>query len=53
MGDKTKHKQTQTRALTTELDTVRAQITDLLTFKAKAALQIFRKKIYELGNKCG
>lgn len=38
------HKQTQTRQLRFDLDTVRAQITELLDFKAKAALQISRKK---------
>lgn len=49
----TKHKQAPTRQLGDELDTVRTQITDLLHFKAKAALQISRKKVYESGNKCG
>lgn len=39
------HKQTPTRQLGIELDTVRTQVTDLLHFKAKAALQICRKKI--------
>lgn len=48
-----KHKQTPTNSLGSELDTIRTQITDLLHFKAKAALQISRKKIYESGNKCG
>lgn len=32
----TKHKQTPTGTLGTELDTIRRQITDLLTFKAKS-----------------
>lgn len=47
------HKQTLTRALGSELHTIRTQITDLLHYKAKAALQISQKKIYESGNKCG
>lgn len=47
------HKTTPSRPLGSELDTIRMQITDLLQFKAKAALQISRKKIYESGNKCG
>lgn len=48
-----KHKRTPTSSLGSELDTTRTQITDLLHFKAKAALQISRKKFYESGNKCG
>lgn len=46
------HKQTPNRARGSELDMVRTQITDLLQYKEKAALQISRKRIYELGNKC-
>lgn len=49
----TNHKQILTRQLGIELDTVCTQVTDLLRFKAKAALQICRRKIYECGNKCG
>lgn len=49
----TSHKQNQTRQIGAELDTIRMQIKDLLHFKAKAALQISRKKVYESGNKCG
>lgn len=49
----TKHKQTQTGPLESELNITRKQITDLLQFKAKATLPICRKKVYESGNKCG
>lgn len=48
-----KHKQTPSESIGKELDTTRKQITDLLQYKAKAALQICRRKIYESGNKCG
>lgn len=44
----TDHKQTPIRLLGTELDTVRTQITDLLHFKAKAALQVCKRKVYEV-----
>lgn len=36
-----------------QLEILRKQITDLLHYKAKAALQICRKMNYESGNKCG
>lgn len=49
----TSHKTAPTRLLGIELDTVRSQITDILQFKAKAALQICCGKTYESGNKCG
>lgn len=48
-----RHKQTPTGPLRNELDTIRTQVTDLLNFKEKAALQISSKKVYESGNKCG
>lgn len=39
------HKQSPTGPLKAELDTIRTQVTDLLTFEAKAALQITRRKV--------
>lgn len=47
------HKATPTRQLGGELDTVRSQITDLLQYSAKAAIQVCWRKTYESGNKCG
>ena len=49
----TQHKQTLTPQVGTDLDTTRRQITDLLHYKAKAAIQICRRNVYESGNKCG
>lgn len=48
-----RHKHAPVVTSETELTTVRQKITDLLQYKAKAAIQICRKQTYESGNKCG
>lgn len=48
-----KHKQTSIAPLEIELLSLRKQAVDLLQYRAKAALQVCRKVLYESGNKCG
>lgn len=48
-----RHKHAPTQSSETQLSTLRRQITDLLHYRAKAALQCGRKKTYESGDKCG
>lgn len=48
-----RHKHAPTQASETQLSTIRRQITDILQYRAKAALQSGRTKTYELGDKCG
>lgn len=47
------HKQLPHHDLETKLRTLRSQITDLLLYKAKAALQVCCRMSYESGDKCG
>lgn len=47
------HKHAQTPSLDTEILTLRHKITDLMQFRAKAAIQICRRVSYESSNKCG
>lgn len=46
------HKKVQTPLLGKELAHLRRQMTDLLRYKAKAAIQSGKKVMYELGDKC-
>lgn len=46
------HKRTQEHSAGNNLANLRRQITDLLCFKANAAIQSGRKVTYELGDKC-
>lgn len=48
-----RHTHAPSHALEMELELLRKQITDLLHYKAKAALQFCRKTNYEAGDKCG
>lgn len=48
-----RHKQDMSPSLEKDLIVKRTQISDLLHFKAKAALQTCRKFAYESGDKCG
>lgn len=46
-------KHAPSQALEIELGSLRRQVTDLLHYRAKAALQFSRKLTYESGDKCG
>lgn len=48
-----RHKHAPTQSSETALTVLRQQITDLLLYRAKAALQFCRKQTYESGDKCG
>ena len=48
-----KHKQTWSTNVEKELASKRTEITDLLYYKVKAAMQRCKKAEYESGNKCG
>lgn len=48
-----RHKHAQTPAGEAEILLLRAKITDLMQYRAKAAIQVCRRVSYESGNKCG
>lgn len=49
----TQHKQNPVTPVETELFNLRRQVTSLLHYRAKAALQSCQKQYYESGDKCG
>lgn len=48
-----KHKRSLVPAVVTELAHLHRQVSDLLRYKAKAALQSCKELMYESGDKCG
>lgn len=47
------HKRASSTDVERDLQTARRQVTELLMYKAKKAMQIGHKHVYESGNKCG